>query len=582
MSKLLNENINRLWSSLIIDEIIKNDITHFYLSPGMRNAPLIAALAATKQSNKKIEIITCFDERGAAYRALGYAKGSGKPAVLLCTSGTAMANYFPAVIEAKKSSLPIIILTADRPIELTFCDENQTINQSKFYGEYVQGEMNLGAPSFDISPLALTSSISNLIHKSFFPQKGPVHINCPFREPLDSTKIEIPTNYLKLAIEQFKRIGASTRYLRLATTPESSEIEEIIKQLKISQSGMLVIGSLNTYDETSIVKKFINTLKWPTYFDVSSSLKYEFNLNDNTLPTLDHPEVQDSLISNPPDTIFHIGGRLTSKHYYSFLKQVPSINLITLSQNREKEDPSHHTKIRINAHINSTLDKILTHLSHHQFEEKKFHLNFENFTKQKIELIDNGPLAYPSISKSIIDNIEEQAALYIGNSTVVRSFDAYFSYKVKKQLTIATNRGVSGIEGFIASAIGLSEALKRSVYLILGDISFIHDLNSLFLLKNSHYPIKIILINNHSGGIFTLLPVNKDSEVMSYITSPHEYNFDKAAELIEIDYLRANARDEFNQKFVELKSSNKSTIMEVIVDNEINKAVYDKLKTIKL
>ncbi|MDO9181064.1 MAG: thiamine pyrophosphate-binding protein, partial [Bacteriovorax sp.] len=222
MNKLLSENINRIWASLIIDEFLKNNITQFYLSPGMRNAPLIAAMSNAKNYNPKIKIIMCIDERAAGYRALGFAKAQGLPAVLVCTSGTAMANYMPAVVEAKKSNLPMIILSADRPPEVTFCDDNQTMDQTKFYGNYVQGEMSLGAPSFEISPLALTSSLSNLIHKSLFPQRGPVHFNCAFREPLEKTILPIPDDYKNLASIQIEHIGPSTRYMNLNTTPKSA------------------------------------------------------------------------------------------------------------------------------------------------------------------------------------------------------------------------------------------------------------------------------------------------------------------------------------------------------------------------
>ena len=332
MNKLLSENINRVWATLIIDEFQKNNITQFYLSPGMRNAPLIAAIAHLKNFNSKINIVVCMDERAAGYRALGFAKASGLPAVVVCTSGTAMANYMPALIEAKKSNLPLIVLSADRPPELTFCDDNQTIDQTKFYGDYIQGEMSLGAPTFEITPKALTSSLSNLIHKSLFPQKGPVHLNCAFREPLEATHRIIPEDYLALASEQINYRGPSTRYMNLSTTPNHIDLEEIAQILVGAQTGLLVIGSLNPYDETKSVVEFVKLLNWPTYFDVSSSLKYEFNLTDNALPTFDHPEVQEALIKNPPDIVFHIGGRLTSKHYYSFLKQVPSINLITFTK----------------------------------------------------------------------------------------------------------------------------------------------------------------------------------------------------------------------------------------------------------
>jgi 2-succinyl-5-enolpyruvyl-6-hydroxy-3-cyclohexene-1-carboxylate synthase len=582
MEKLLSQNINRIWSSLIIDEFVKNGITQFYLSPGMRNAPLIAALIHFQKFHKDIKIVLGMDERGASYRALGFTKATGIPAVLICTSGTAMANYTPAVVEAKKSNLPLIILSADRPPELTFCDDNQTIDQTKFFGNYIQGEMGLGAPTVDISPLAMTSSLSNLIHKSLFPQKGPVHFNCAFREPLEDSEIPVPKDYLRLAKIQIERSGPSTRYVNLETTPDKIALAEIAELLKKSPTGLLVVGSLAPNESSALVEEFAKNLNWPTYFDVSSSLKYAFNLNDDAIPTFDHPEVQAELIKNPPATVFHIGGRLTSKHYYSFLKQVPEINLITLNLNLEKEDPSHHTKIRINAHINSTLESIMSYFEGVKLPKKSWPLSFEAFAKNKIKIIDNGPLSYPSLSKMIIDNIADQSTLYIGNSTVVRTFDAYFSFTNKKSLRVATNRGVSGIEGFVASSCGFIDGSQKEVYLIIGDVSFIHDLNSLYFLKDMTTPLKIILVNNDGGGIFTLLPIHKEKSVLDYISSPHGQTFKKTAASFDIDYVQVTEKENFLKAFKEMQSKNHHTILEVIFDHETNKSVYDQLRTIKL
>lgn len=582
MEKLLTQNINRLWSSLIIDEFIKNKITHFYLSPGMRNAPLIAALAHFKQWTPDLKVVVCMDERAAGYRALGYTKATGKPAVMLCTSGSAMANYFPAIVEAKKSNLPLIALTADRPSELTFCDDNQTIDQLKFFGDYIQGEMGLGSPTVEISPLALTSGLSNLIHKSLFPQKGPVHFNCAFREPLDNSLISISPHYVELARIQINRTGPSTKYFSLETSPSSDSLNELAEIIRTTKNGLIVVGSLNPYESTSEVKEFVSLLKWPVYFDVSSSLKYAVNLTDQALPTFDHPELQDALIKNPPDTVLHIGGRLTSKHYYSFLKNVPEINLVTLSLNKEKEDPSHHTKIRVNAHINSTLSLLIRLLEKENFPAKNWHLSLEGFTQKKIKLINEAPLSYPLISKSIIDNINDESLLYIGNSTVVRSFDAYFSYEVRKNLSVATNRGASGIEGFVASAAGFIDGAQKEVYLIIGDVALIHDLNSLYFLKDLTIPLKIILINNDGGGIFTLLPIHKEKEVTDYITSPHGQTFDQMARAFGIDYISVKEKESLVPALQILQEKKTSCLLEIFVDNKVNKSVYDQLQTIKL
>jgi len=385
-----------------------------------------------------------------------------------------------------------------------------------------------------------------------------------------------------LAQDLIKRNGPSTRYMSSSTIATQADLNELASILEKSKTGLIIIGSLNPYENHEEVIKFIKLINWTAYFDVSSSLKYQFNLTDNALPTFDHPEVQEALIQNPPETILHIGGRLTSKHYYTFLKQVPAINLVTLSRNIEKEDPSHHTKIRINADINSTLQALSEKLVGIHFTQQKLPLDFKKFTLKKIELIDNGPLAYPLISKIIIDQISNDAILYIGNSTVVRSFDAYFSYQNRKKLTIATNRGVSGIEGFIASSVGFIDGSQKEVYLVLGDVAFIHDLNSLLFLADSKIPLKIILINNNGGGIFTLLPINKEKNVLDYITSPHGLHFENAAKLAGIDYLGVRDQKSLSAQFKELQNSKRHCLLEIFIDNKINKEVYDQLRTIKL
>jgi 2-succinyl-5-enolpyruvyl-6-hydroxy-3-cyclohexene-1-carboxylate synthase len=583
MEKLLSQNINRLWSSLIIDEFLKNDITHFYLSPGMRNAPLIAALSHLKKFYSELQIYVCMDERAAAYRALGHSKATGKPSVMLCTSGSAMANYMPALVEAKKSNIALIVLSADRPSELTFCDDNQTIDQVKFFGDYIQGEMNLGTPTVEISPLVLTSSLSNLIHKSLFPQKGPVHINCAFREPLEDTIVPLADSYIALANTQINRKGPSTKYVGLETSPSLEVLNELAETIAKTKRGLLVIGSLNPHESTTEVLALVKKLGWPTYFDVSSSLKYSMNLQDGALPTFDHPEMIDTLVKQPPETVFHIGGRLTSKHYYAFLKKVPDINLITLSLNKEKEDPSHHTKVRLNAHINSTLKQLLHLLNEKKIEgSSELALDFSNFTTKKIDLIDNAPLSYPVISKTIIDRIADKSFLYIGNSTVVRSFDAYFSQTVRKDITVATNRGASGIEGFIASSCGFIDGVQKDVTLVVGDVAFIHDLNSLLFIKDLKHALKIIVVNNDGGGIFTLLPINKEKDVVDYITSPHGMKFDKITRAFDIDYLSASTKEELIAGLDKLEKSKTSALLEIFIDHETNKKVYDQLKTIKL
>ena len=581
MSKLLTENINRVWSSLIINEFINNHITHYYLSPGMRNAPLIAALVFYQKTNNNIKIFTCIDERGASYRALGYSKATGKACVLLCTSGTALANYFPAVIEASKSNIPLIVLSADRPKEQILSGDNQTINQQNIFGEYVKFNLDLGVPTLEITPRDLATSVSHLIAKAMAQESGPVHFNCPFREPLENTIHPIPENYKIDALNVINKSSPATHYLRSISNLQRADLENLAAKFSKARSGILVIGSLPPSTDLTPVKNFINTLKWPVYLDVSSSLKYEYSLEDNAIPTFDHPEVLSELISHPPEIIFHIGGRLTSKHYYSYLQSLSSTELITLNPSSDKEDPAHFTKTRINSDIIPVLSGLENCLTA-TCPSNKLSLKFKNFIEQKRKIIEDGPLSYPAISKAIIETLKDDSVLYIANSTIVRSFDSYSDINSKRKFAIATNRGVSGIEGFIASACGFIDGVSKEVYLIIGDVSFMHDLNSLFFLKQLPINLKIILINNYGGGIFTLLPINKEQEVLSYITSPHSENFENIAKNFDIKYMAIKDVQKMQPALSELVATPTHTILEIFVDHQLNKLVYDQLRTVKL
>jgi 2-succinyl-5-enolpyruvyl-6-hydroxy-3-cyclohexene-1-carboxylate synthase len=578
MAKLLTENLNRVWSSLIINELIQNKVTHFYLSPGMRNAPLIAALAFYKIKNKEIKIFTCIDERGASYRALGYSKATGRPCALLCTSGTALANYYPAVIESYKSNIPLIIVSADRPKEQVLSGDNQTINQNGLYGNFIRSELDLGVPTLEISPRNLTTSIANLISKATSFEQGPVHMNCPFREPLENTILPIPEAYLNLAIKAIEENKPATTYLGLQPTLANKDLEIIVAKLQNTKAGILVIGSLASHLDVAPIRQIISKLNWPVYLDVSSSLKYEYSLENNSIPTFDHPEVLNELTKNPPETIFHIGGRLTSKHYYSFLQSQTNTELITLNSSVDKEDPAHTVSIRAVANLAATLNS----LSHLLEMNNTPSFNFKNFVAQKRKIIEDGPLSYPMISKMLVETLENDSILYIANSTIVRSFDSYCALSGSKKFTIATNRGVSGIEGFIASASGFVDGKEKDVFLITGDVSFMHDLNSLFFLKKLTPALKIILINNFGGGIFTLLPINKEEDVLSYITSPHNEKFENIAHNFGLNYLQVTEVNKLQSAITELQNSKGHTILEIFVDNELNKLVYNQLRTIKL
>ncbi len=203
---LLSENPARLWASLIADQLVKQGVHAFYLCPGMRNAPLVAALLSIPQARLYVGA----DERATAYRALGHAKLSAAPVAILCTSGTALANMHPAAIEASKSDVPLIVISADRPPETVMGDANQTMPQLGLLTPFWRQELGLPTPSFDIRPGALARMLAAPLARASWPHPGPVHLNIPFREPLDLTPSPVPSDYLAQAQKLFDAPEAAT------------------------------------------------------------------------------------------------------------------------------------------------------------------------------------------------------------------------------------------------------------------------------------------------------------------------------------------------------------------------------------
>ena len=567
----VTQNISRLWASIIVDELAKNGIKDFYAAPGMRNAPVLAAA----HYRKGIQTYSFLDERALAYRALGRSKVSESIPLLTCTSGTAIANFAPAIIEANKSGLPLIILTADRPNELVKTDSNQTIDQTKVIDSHTCYNLNLEAPNEALSARRLRTLISTAIGRAKI-NRRPVHINFPLREPLDNSEGYISKKYLEEALESFHKNGAKV----ISSAYQTYQMDYDLQEKVISAKNiLLVIGKLDGKKDIDHYREALRNIHIPKYLDITSGLKYEFCLEDQLTPNFDHPEVLSVYEQDPPDLIIHIGGRLVSKHYYNYLER-NHCELIHITNVDFDHDPGFSNTQKIICDPLSFLQG-LAKLEINQDTPVKWH----EFVEKKRHIIEESGLTQPFISKNIIEKIDMDYDLLIGNSTIVRSFDNFVSSQLRRHVKVYTNRGVSGIEGFMATLMGLSDENDRPKLCLLGDISFKHDLNSLYMLNEAAKQKKnltVIIINNFQGDIFNLLPIAQEKDFLPLLTTPHEDRFHKLIEAFEsIKYAQCESKEDFNNEVKKALENDGVNIIEAITDNESNLALFKKLKTVK-
>ena len=568
-------NINSFWGNLVVEELVRNGISLFCISPGSRSTPLTVAAGTHKSTRVKI----CLDERGAAFFALGYAHARNKPAALICTSGTAAANYFPAVIEAHQSKIPLIVLTADRPPELRDTGANQTIDQTKIYGKYVNWFFDFPCPDDSINPAFVLSSIDQAVFRAISEPAGPVHLNFMFREPLAPQAHSMRKNYYSEISSWKKKNTPYTTYSGFTTVSESTTILQLAQKMGKINKGLIVAGKMKSTNQVKYVVQLAEYLNWPVYADVLSGLnrnhqhKYVINYFDNLLlnkafKTLIHPEM-----------IIQFGKPPTSKRLLEYIKDIKPSPYIVIEENVDRLDPEHLVTNRITGYPQQLAEIILRKKGIKPYSSRLKNIKkFDSAVHSEISAFSEYSLSEITVAHLISDLLPENTGLFLGSSMPIRDADMYGSF-ASKNVLIRANRGASGIDGSIASAAGLAESIQNTVTLVLGDIAAIHDLNSLHLISDSPYPLIIVVINNDGGGIFSFLPISKFTDLFNkYFATPHGLNFKPAAEMFGLDYFRPLSPADFTDVYKNVIKQKKSIIVEIQTDRQKNFQLHQELQ----
>lgn len=573
---LVTANINSLWASLVVEELVRLGVTQFIISPGSRSTPLVVAVA----NNERAQSVVHFDERGAAYFALGYARATGKPAALICTSGTAVANYLPAVVEASLDMVPLIILTADRPPELLDTCSNQTITQPGIFSGYVRWQFGFPTPSNDMSPEFILTTIDQAVYRAISSPSGPVHLNFMFREPLAPTEVKGSFTYYLHNVSYWHGTETPyTSYAAASSLPTEDKLEAVVNELHDSTRGLLVVGHLRTERERQAVAAMADRLGWPMFADIASGLR-----GGDHRATVDHFDFVLSskrfVEHHQPQTVLQLGARLTSKRLIEFLKEVAPARYILVANYPLRVDPTHQVTDRIQCDIAAICEAIAARIEERSPSEwfADWRLSSQSAGKTIEKSVDSAKsFTEAAVARLVATQIAEDSALFLASSMPIRDMNQ-FAPSAGFRVPVGSNRGASGIDGTIASAAGFAHGLGRSVTLLVGDLAMLHDLNSLALVRQSGIKLTIIVMNNNGGGVFGYLPVAGFEEIFEkYFVTPHGLNFQQAAAMFDIPYLQADSSHTFTTAYRNAQSSSATTIIEILIDRATNQKFHTDL-----
>lgn len=568
---------NSFRAQVIIEELLRCGVGFFAVSPGSRSSLLVCALAEQNHADSIIH----YDERGAAFYALGYTRATGKPAVVICTSGTAVANLLPAVVEASIDRLPLILLTADRPSELRNTGANQTITQPGIFSNYPRWEIDLADSGESVDVAGLLSAIDTAVYKSLRSPAGPVHINCQFTEPLESVDTKNIFAVSTVATEWQSHKKPFRTHYRPVVSIDDTTLTRITKQIVATSNGLIVVGRLDKPNDAKAIQTLADKLGWPLFADIQSGLRLGNN-GTNSIGYYDHLLLQPKIADEwKPDTVLHFGAVPTSKRLLQFLQRVRPNTYFQFVDHPMILDPMHLVTERIGCDITIACEQLVSRITSITAQQHGSELKKRNEQIQQIletGLTKEQQITEPFIARTISKLIPKEHSLFLASSMPIREMDMYAATN-GPPITVGANRGASGIDGTSASACGFASGHKQPVTLLIGDLALLHDLNSLQLAAQSQYPITIVVVNNDGGGIFHFLPIAQATpHFEKWFGTPHGLKFKDAAAMFKLEYHAPQSPEQFTTIYQQAISSKVSSIIEVQTDRQENIAFHRRLQ----
>ena len=556
-------NRNLLWTETFVEELARCGVEHVVIAPGSRSTPLVIAFA----THGGFTIHSLIDERSASFFALGIGLRTGVPAALVCSSGTATANFYPAVIEARYSNVPLLVLTADRPPELRDSGANQTVNQINLYGDHALWFVDVAVPESNPSNLMLRSLRTlacRAVSVSTGIESGPVHLNFPFRKPLEPVSVEADNTF---GIPPRPAGAPFTRLSRGEVAPTATQITELTDLIKGSHRPVMIVGprSVSAPDDAlvPIIKQFCDQAHIPLLADPLSNLRYADSGALSAYDLFFTPE----LLGDQPDLVILLGGMPASKALEEFFVKTDLESVVLLTPDGRWTDPYHRLTHLIHADVAALLSVLCESGVTTASRAWSDHLTMLDI-QSRMALAEALPRHWfdGSIVASVAAALPYGAQLVIGNSLPVRHLEQ-FALSSHKTLRIFCNRGASGIDGTVSTAFGIAVSQDVPTVMIVGDLTFYHDMNGFLAAKRTGAKLVTVVINNDGGGIFRRLPiVDFEPTFTDLFLTPHGLDFSHAAHLYGINYRLAANESQLLESLAAAMDSDESTIIEVRTD----------------
>lgn len=575
----------------LVDEFYQLGVRHAVFSPGSRST----TMAMLFKEHEGFETYMNIDERSASFMALGIAKAHKEPTVLVCTSGSAVAHYLPAVLEAQYSGVPLIVLSADRPHTLLHVGAPQTVDQHKIFGTAVNYYEELAVPQESHYYTYPRQVARKAYMKAVDTKKGPVHINVPLFEPLVP---ELSRNHFEAGRSSFTVVKPNygsvfgcrhendLPHINNAIDIAHDNTNEINDLLERYERILILAGPQIDIDEANRIRSFGEALQAPILADPLSNVRRRYNSADNqsNKEEIDTNNVvistYDALLAGQalwrelkPDCVIQFGQIVVSKRVQQMIASWTDVEYIEVNPTMDSMNPTGKTTIQMQASID-----VFTHL-YGKNNSSDTYLNIwqrlEQEGKKQLSLAIDEPHCFEGRTiRELQAHIPEDGQVFVANSMTIRDFD-YFWFSGESKAVLYGNRGVNGIDGTISTALGLATNGKPT-YLVTGDLSLFHDLNGLAVARTHNLNLTIILHNNDGGGIFEYLP-QKGTKHFDYLFSTSQgLDYSGAAKLYGCGYTKISSPDELSSVLANVSQETGVHIIEIPTNREYSRELHKK------